>query len=672
MKVAARWKTSQLKGLTADRSKHTTRAPPLLTETAASSSVPAVGELQPRGESNCLLSQSGRDGIGHQLEGKLSCMAMASFLGMEYVHKPFFTMQHVGNPGKMAAFFEEFFGFGTQFRSIKDFKEPLREHRIKVPWVGHCKEKGWLRLVELGQRKCEGNHKVIAPDNCWDRMYCHGYMESGHFYKLVPYLHAAYHSIPKPEANWTEGFSDTQSWGPKVAVHIRKGDSRFQLKIGWYVRQIDEVRQRFLQQDPNHPPLFRIQTDGSGAKLVQDAPELGADDIVIDGGKSTSLAMAIHRMITADAFIMSRSSLSMSMALIGNQSTIILPDCYERTSLPHWIRAPCSLPANDVATTSTTRAPPLLTETAASSSVPAVGELQPQEESKCLLSQSGRDGIGHQLEGKLSCMAMASFLGMEYVHKPFFTMQHVGNPGKMAAFFEEFFGFGTQFRSIKDFKEPLREHRIKVPWVGHCKEKGWLRLVELGQRKCEGNHKVIAPDNCWDRMYCHGYMESGHFYKLVPYLHAAYHSIPKPEANWTEGFSDTQSWGPKVAVHIRKGDSRFQLKIGWYVRQIDEVRQRFLQQDPNHPPLFRIQTDGSGAKLVQDAPELGADDIVIDGGKSTSLTMAIHRMITADAFIMSRSSLSMSMALIGNQSTIILPDCYERTSLPHWIRAPCK
>ena len=34
--------------------------------------------------------------------------------------------------------------------------------------------------------------------------------------------------------------------------------------------------------------------------------------------------MAIHRMITADAFIMSRSSLSMSMALIGNQSTVIL------------------------------------------------------------------------------------------------------------------------------------------------------------------------------------------------------------------------------------------------------------------------------------------------------------------------------------------------------------
>ena len=63
------------------------------------------------------------------------------------------------------------------------------------------------------------------------------------------------------------------------------------------------------------PASFRIQTDGSAAKLVQEAPELGAENIVIDGGKNTCLALAIHRMSTEDAFIMSRSSLSMSMAL---------------------------------------------------------------------------------------------------------------------------------------------------------------------------------------------------------------------------------------------------------------------------------------------------------------------------------------------------------------------
>ena len=65
-----------------------------------------------------------------------------------------------------------------------------------------------------------------------------------------------------------------------------RGDSSYQLKLGWYVQQIDEVRQRFLQQDPNHPPLF--QDPGLMEvlqKLVQEAPGLGADDIVIDAGK---------------------------------------------------------------------------------------------------------------------------------------------------------------------------------------------------------------------------------------------------------------------------------------------------------------------------------------------------------------------------------------------------
>ena len=328
VKVAAHWNTSQLK-----------TTPKALTVTDRSKSTTRALSPQRQEDSKCLLSQSGTDGLGHQLEGKLSCMAIASFLGMEYVHKPFFMMshRHYENPEKVAAFFETFFGIGKQFRSIK---EPMQEIQVKMG-KQRCEKNSWLRQVELGERKCEGPSKVIAPDNCWDRMYCHGYMESGHFYKLVPYLQAAYHSAPKPEAHWAEGFSHKQSWGPKVVVHIREGDSLSQLNRGWYVRQISEVRQRFLQQDPNHPPLFRIQTDGNVAELVQEAPELGAHDIVIDVEQNTSLALAIHRMITADVFIMARSSLSMSVALIGNQSTIIYPDCWPKTPLPHWIRAPC-------------------------------------------------------------------------------------------------------------------------------------------------------------------------------------------------------------------------------------------------------------------------------------------------------------------------------------------
>ena len=93
---------------------------------------------------------------------------------------------------------------------------------------------------------------------------------------------------------------------------------------------------------------------------------------------------------------------------------------------------------------------------------------------KCLISQTGKDGLGHQLEGKLSCIAMASYLGHEYVHKPFYLMAHKQNPFTM----EKFFGLGTQFRLVD---ASMREWFHSVPFIGTCWNDGWLRKVEKGR-----------------------------------------------------------------------------------------------------------------------------------------------------------------------------------------------
>ena len=101
VKVAAHWNTSQLK-----------TTPKALTVTDRSKSTTRALSPQRQEDSKCLLSQSGTDGLGHQLEGKLSCMAMASFLGMVYVHKPFFTMSASAlwkSRQKWQRFFEDFF-----------------------------------------------------------------------------------------------------------------------------------------------------------------------------------------------------------------------------------------------------------------------------------------------------------------------------------------------------------------------------------------------------------------------------------------------------------------------------------------------------------------------------------------------------------------------------------
>ena len=202
---------------------------------------------------------------------------------------------------------------------------------------------------------------------------------------------------------------------------------------------------------------------------------------------------------------------------------------------------------------------------------------------KCLISQTGKDGLGHQLEGKLSCIAMASYLGHEYVHKPFYLMAHKQNPFTM----EKFFGLGTQFRNMDGSK---REWFVSVPFIGTCWHDGWLRKVEKRTESCRSdNHTVTFFDNCWDRMYCHGYMESGHWYKLVPTVQAAYYSQEKPNPEWSEGLAAGTD-GPKVAVHIRRSDSSYQLTLGWYATQIEKLRERF-RREGKRPPLFRVQTD---------------------------------------------------------------------------------
>ena len=37
----------------------------------------------------------------------------------------------------------------------------------------------------------------------------------------------------------------------------------------------------------------------------------------------------------------------------------------------------------------------------------------------CRITQRGWDGFGHQLDGKLTCIAAAAALSIEYVHVPF-------------------------------------------------------------------------------------------------------------------------------------------------------------------------------------------------------------------------------------------------------------
>lgn len=263
-------------------------------------------------------------------------------------------------------------------------------------------------------------------------------------------------------------------------------------------------------------------------------------------------------------------------------------------------------------------------------------------------------------------MAVASKLGFEYIHQP---MLHAGH-AEHAKALERWFNLGSLFRQktksmiIKKRAETVKTH------VGQCRHGQWLRYVETGKEKCKHDGTTVySGDNCWDRFYCHKMMESGYPYKLVPMWQKAYFSAPKPDPRWLDGAPNT-TWGKKVAVHIRMTDGA-QIDPNFFVHKIDILRKE-LTQNGQAPPLFRVQTDGDIPFLTKRAPRLRARDIIFDVKESTTFELAFHRMVVADAFVMARSALSMSAALIGNQSIVMIPyACWDRTTLPHWRKFHC-
>ena len=102
------------------------------------------------------------------------------------------------------------------------------------------------------------------------------------------------------------------------------------------------------------PPIFRIHTDATPNQLAKESgwqDVLSMHDVVVDTAANLSVALTFHRMVVADALVMSRSSLSQAAGLLRtatsvNQSTLF-PGCWrsERRRHPMWRDFSCDPPA---------------------------------------------------------------------------------------------------------------------------------------------------------------------------------------------------------------------------------------------------------------------------------------------------------------------------------------
>eukprot|EP01041_Mallomonas_annulata_P010310 gene10310-21512_t len=253
--------------------------------------------------SDCLITQEGKDGLGHQLEGKLSCLLLADLLPkLKYYHTPFKQFEHISvTPHVVEQFFN--LGHGTPVNSGQSAR------CIKGKDADH-----FLNNINRGIERCTNEQGVQSVDNCWDVVY-----KQPHASKIIDSnarkkMHQNYLLTSKPSTGFP---SDRKN----VFVHIRRGDSLNRALPFVYIKTAMEYLNVSLSN-----PIFWIDSDSPHWQGILELKWLYPNQVKLifeldtNLKSSTSILDTFHRMVMADSIIMSYSSLSISAALYSQSS----------------------------------------------------------------------------------------------------------------------------------------------------------------------------------------------------------------------------------------------------------------------------------------------------------------------------------------------------------------
>ena len=211
-------------------------------------------------DQNCLLTQDGVDGFGHQFEGKLSCMVrnskiqgliyfglkftyylfqlMASFLPkLKYFHTPIYAMEHSVDYSEA----EEFSGMGkiiphtdliypylrgrsgtsityVRWRMI-DYPTHMIDYLLptQVRKIDRRNLKEWINRIGFQNGTCDP-FVLYKVDNCWDFIYQNPYNQLINDKNVIRDMRKIYLSSNKPET----GFDGKKL---NIVIHIRRGDA---------------------------------------------------------------------------------------------------------------------------------------------------------------------------------------------------------------------------------------------------------------------------------------------------------------------------------------------------------------------------------------------------------------------------------------------------------------
>ena len=307
-----------------------------------------------------------------------------------------------------------------------------------------------------------------------------------------------------------------------------------------------------------------------------------------------------------------------------------------------------------------------------------------QRRGRCLISCRGTDGVGHQMEAKLSCLGAAAFHpeDLAYVHVPMNHSDHGTDAVNIEMFFNVAGAVGSG--ALGDGAEAFDQGTMRtvprepLPWVGQCDNPSWFdegKVLEECAREKAANpgekRAVFTADNCWDFFWCrlasHPVESSKAWYgRVFPAIREAYYVSPKPEGPFSGNADSGIGTTLTVAVHVRRGDSGERKVLAeFYISVVDELWRAAMRMGAR--PQIVVHTDGVVEEVTVELAldkiaALDGIDVVVYGRDSrVDLTTVVHHLVEADILVASMSSLSHAAGLLRDANSGRMPVIHPLT-----------
>jgi hypothetical protein len=251
------------------------------------------------------------------------------------------------------------------------------------------------------------------------------------------------------------------------------------------------------------------------------------------------------------------------------------------------------------------------------------------------------DGGGAQIQAIFSTMLYAHITGIAYLHTPIRSVEHnTYHDADWAGKWERAFSPG--YGELKSGAFDL--NRMRPLQVGS------ITLDRLEAQPLEPT--LLVADEC------HRYADSHpDFYSLIrPRIMRKYQLNSPPIVRETDRLT--------IAIHIRRGDvtsrdtDRYTLD-STIVNQINQLSRQLAAL----PHEFHVYSEGSEDDLgaIRNRAEMHLDGDVFD---------CLHSLISADIFVMAKSSFSYTAALLSRGVVIYTP--FWHSPLQQWIIGGCE